>query len=382
MSFTSYKGLKTPNEVLTKIAEYINGKGYTIVEPIADDLDIYSSASAVTDGKKFVFKDKTNTYFICMRSANGYGIFGTNSDAYMETLNSATYKNLAYSGIGVTVAEGYSHTQRWYNQYKAPLKKGATDILGVFMPVTNDGIQTDNNNKHNYSFTLYCNNITTPTDTLIFTVMKENDTKNIVSHIVIGNVSKYGTWTGGVYFSGSATRYTASGANAIYSGTETAILPVLSSGSISNTFLRIDIDEAPTDKRGNIYWASSGTDNITGKPLALPIRVGSSTNGQIPNYKYMQSASSLDWGRNVNTLNCITINMPIYMAVRVDPDTLDNYAAVGYASGVSFVSMLNMQTAGTYEISYPTSGDLCQVFPMSRRRGQYGFDGISIRQEV
>ena len=39
-----------------------------------------------------------------------------------------------------------------------------------------------------------------------------------------------------------------------------------------------------------------------------------------------------------------------------------------------------MQTACTYEMSYPKSGDLVQVFPMGKRRGFYGFDGISIKQ--
>ena len=42
--------------------------------------------------------------------------------------------------------------------------------------------------------------------------------------------------------------------------------------------------------------------------------------------------------------------------------------------------MLNMQTGYTYEMSYPKSNDLCQVFSESCRRDKYGFDGISIRQ--
>ena len=158
------------------------------------------------------------------------------------------------------------------------------------------------------------------------------------------------------------------------------ILPVLSSGSISNTFVRIDIDNAISDARGNIRWASSGTDNATGKLLSLPIRLGVGMNGDIPNYWYIQSHSRLDWGRNINTLNGITLNLPIFASVLVDPDSLLNYSPIGSISGVYFVSMLNMQSGGTYEISYPDSSNLCQAFSVGKRRGVYGFDGISIKQ--
>ena len=37
-------------------------------------------------------------------------------------------------------------------------------------------------------------------------------------------------------------------------------------------------------------------------------------------------------------VNAITINMPIFLAVIVDPDVLDNYAAVGHLTGIYFIS--------------------------------------------
>ena len=168
--------------------------------------------------------------------------------------------------------------------------------------------------------------------------------------------------------------------DAFYEIKDSGILPILSSGSVSNTFLRIDIDDAPKESRGYIRWASSGTDNVTGKPMSMPVRVSGGGNGLIPHYANMQSQNNLDWGRNINTLNCITLNMPNYMAVRVDPDVLDNYAACGQVTGIYYVSMLNMQTSYLYEMSYPRSQDLCEVFSYSMRRGRFGFDGISIRQ--
>ena len=164
-----------------------------------------------------------------------------------------------------------------------------------------------------------------------------------------------------------------------------SVYPILSSGKESNTFLRIDIDNATSDSRGNIYWASSGEDNITGKKLSLPIRTGNGTipygNGEIPHFYYLQSHSRLDSGRNVNTLNCITLNLPIFMAVCVDPDYLQNYAAVGEVRGVYFISMFNLQTSSVYTINRPDSTESCQGFSVGRRRGNYGFDGISILQQ-
>lgn len=266
-------------------------------------------------------------------------------------------------------------------------------------------------------FTLFCNEVLDPADenisTITFSLLKTNDTYYQVSHLIVGNLIKYDKWTGGIIFSGSANRYNMIPANYLYTHDKTSdrvVFPVLSSGKESNTFLRINIDNAPQNSRGNILWASSGQDNITGKPLSLPIRTGNGFivnktvgttlskedgsswtvsegngntqygNGEVPHYYFMQSHQRLDSGRNVNTLNCITINMPIFAAVLVDPDELNNYAAAGEVLGVYFVSMYNIQTSSVYEINYPASNDTCQAFSVGKRRGVYGFDGISIKQ--
>lgn len=544
MAYVAYSGLTTPNEVIEKMADFIQTRGYTIIQPLADDLNIYDMA--YTDGKRFTFLDRTGTYFINLRSANGTMIFGTKNDPQMDVTPLDLDSN--YTGVGMTVSEGYTSVGRWYNQYKAPKKLGADDIGGVFMPMkavaatapadwqpntaysvgdvvldggivytcVNDhtsgaslsmadfkanptsiqdwatnqnytvgdlvkiGSQTyicnrahtstsspsfmdftviskgiedwepntqyysggyvdssgithsgsvvrvggtgkDNNlyvctNTHYsgstistsdfagpflyqlipstpvspYTYTLYCNNPTTPTDTIVFTLMKEDDVYHQCTHLVYSNLDKYDVWEGGALFSGSSVKQLMPNDVKVYEHTvdsDKYILPILSSGNISNSFLRINIDGAPTEARGNIYWASSGTDNPTGKKLSLPIRLSSASgsttpggNGKIPHYWYLQSKGRLDWGRNINTLNCITIDMPIFAAVCVDPDVLDNYAAVGTVTGVWCISTLNMQTSYVYEKSYPRSGDLCQIFPHGKRRGVYGFDGISIKQ--
>ena len=376
MAYKEYNHLSSPNEVLEAIASYIKEKGYEVVQDVIDDLNIYDRTT--TDGKKFIFKDVTKNYFICLRSANGTQIFGDTDETKQDDATKST--STAYYGIGMTVSEGYSSAKRWYAQYNAPVKLKTTDVLGVWMPVPT---KIDNNPV---KYTLYCNEVTLPSNSLVFSLVKEDDTYHQCAHLAFCDIFKFEEWVGGALFSGSST---INGMNSAYYcfqhniNADQHILPLFGSTvGDSNTFLRIDIDDAPSEERGNILWASGGSNNETGKRLSLPIRTASydSTNGKVPNYYWLQSKDRLDWGKNINTLNCITVNLPLFVAVLVDPDALENYASVGTISGVYYVSTLNMQTACTYEMSYPKSGDLVQVFPMGKRRGYYGFDGISIKQ--
>lgn len=406
MSYQVYSGLSTPDDVLQAMATYVSSRGYNIVDNCVTDLNIYDQGSS--DGLKLVFQDRNSEYFYILRSANGTNIFGTTDNGTMNV--TVADRANQYNGIGLIISEGYSRVQRWYDQFHIPLNYNGIQPQCVFMPVGVNGVDnqvpdptpTDPNhtravpNPLGYTYSLYCNNVTegnSNADVLVFSLVKENDTYLQCAHLVMGTLSRYSNWTGGAFFSGSALPSMIGNSWRCFlheKDADSYILPVLCSGEDSNTFLRINIDNAPADSRHNIFWASSGRDNITGKRLSLPIRkrtygnngVLLPTNGKIPNYFDYQSNGRLDWGRNVNTLNCISINLPIYMAVQRDPDGLNVYSAAGQIIGVYFVCMLNMQTSHTYEINYPQSGDMCQVFPMGKRRGVYGFDGISVRQDV
>lgn len=377
MSYQVYNNLSTPDEILVKIAEYVSSKGYTILENAVDDLNVYDMSSS--DGKKLVFKSRSSSYFYALRSANGTNIFGTTDESEMASKVHDTSNT--YNGIGVIVSEGYSKTVRWYNQGGIPVSYKGTTAEGLFMPVA---VKNNEGTALNYTYSLYCNNVTKDSaDTLLFTVVKENDSYKQCAHIVIGEIEKYSTWTGGAFFSASATASMIGTSWSCFEHTKTAdsvILPILSSGSVSNTFLRIDVDDAPSDNRGKITWASSGIDNVTGKRMSLPIRTSVNSNGLIPNFWNMQSHSRLDWGGNVNTLNCLSINFPMYVAVSRDPDSLNVYATAGQLYGIYFVNDLNMQTGIVYTLNYPSSGSNCQIFSMGKRRGTYGYDAISIKQ--
>lgn len=389
MAYVAYKGLKTPDEVISKIAEFIKTTDLTIVQDLVDDYDIYT-ASAV-DGKKFAFKishsesnNKTVENVVVLRSANGTNIFGMTDDSQQQLNQSQFKKDIHYEGIGMTVGDTYSTTVTWHNQQNTPHVVKSTTVLGVFMPVTTQ--VTD------ISYTLYCNYLKKEEKTLVFSVVRENTFQRQSTHLIVGNLSKYDIWHGGVYFTGSLNGSINDFDMTIkayklfedtYELPEAYTLPVFCQGSKGGTYLQIDIDEAPSDFRGNIHWASSFIDKSlgTGKQLAVPVR-NSDDGANIPNYYYMQSKDRLDWGKNNNLLNCITVDLPIYFAVCVDPDVIQDYACCGYCYGLSYISLLNFQTGETYHIDKYNSESLEQVFTMDKRRGWYGFDGFGVDQEI
>lgn len=389
MAYVAYKGLKTPDEVISKIAEFIKTTDLTIIQDLVDDYDIYT-ASAV-DGKKFAFKishsesnNKTVENVVVLRSANGTNIFGMTDDSQQQLNQSQFKKDIHYEGIGMTVGDAYSATVTWHNQQNTPHVVKSETVLGVFMPITTQ--VTD------ISYTLYCNYLKKEEKTLVFSIVRENTFQRQSAHLIVGNLSKYDIWHGGVYFTGSLNGSINDFDMTIeayklfedtYELPEAYTLPVFCQGSKGGTYLQIDIDEAPSDFRGNIHWASSFIDKSigTGKQLAVPVR-NSDSGANIPNYYYMQSKDRLDWGKNNNLLNCITVDLPIYFAVCVDPDVVQDYACCGYCYGLSYISLLNFQTGETYHIDKYNSESLEQVFTMDKRRGWYGFDGFGVNQEI
>ena len=64
MAYVAYSNILSPNEALARIADYITSRGYQIVQPIIDDVDVYTQSSV--DGKRFVFKDRISMGFYCL----------------------------------------------------------------------------------------------------------------------------------------------------------------------------------------------------------------------------------------------------------------------------------------------------------------------------
>lgn len=369
MSYKKYSGLKNAAEIMGKIKEMTLEEGWTILSNNVDDLAIDDSMTS--DGIKLAVKSPDGKLFAVFRSANGKKIFNTQineSNAY---------------GIGMICSDGYTENPssgKWYNQPNAPVVYGTDEVIGVGVPI-----------KPNGDYTVYINVISNPNHMLVISIEDTAAETKIFQHLACGLMEKIGQWDGGQIFSGSRNSYGMFTQSTIFDVEvlENETLPLFAMTDEANTFLRCDIDGAPT-RNISVLWANSGNPNVslnhawTGKQMALPVKklniVNASWEPKIPDYVKLQSQTTTDTGRNVNTLNCISVNEPMTGYILRDPDELRNFSPVGYISGIYFISMRNVAPGQVYDVNYPESGNLHQVFPYTRRRGIFGYDGFSIKQ--
>lgn len=364
MAYQKYENLGGSNDVLSKMREFAVAQGWTVLENLTPDLAIDDSGTS--DGLRLSIR-KGNIY-ANFRSANGKPIFATQNNASEAQ---------AY-GIGLVCSTNYSATPpsgKWYDQPNATKHNATQQVIGVGIPVKKDA-----------NLRLYCNSITEPANMLLFSLELE---AGVFQHLAVAETQKVGAWTGSIVYSGSRNSVNMFPADWTATTIENESNHLFGMARNASTFLRCDIDAAPL-RNPSVLWASAGADNtdinscFTGKILGVPV-----TNlnvlterwfPKIPHYAYLQSQDSKDTGRNVNTLNCISVNMPLALYVQRDPDALRNFSQVGYVPGVNCISMRNVAPGQTYEISYPQSGNLYQVFPHIRRGGAFGYDGFSVKQ--
>lgn len=366
MAYLKVENVISPDDVLLKIRDFAIDQGWTVLENLTPDLPL--DGGEVSDGLRLTIKSPGDDFVIAnFRSANSKKIF----ESQANTSN-------AY-GIGLTCSTGYTSNPpsgKWYDQPGAT-KHVSQQVIGVGIPVKQDS-----------SYTLYMNAITLPAPLMVVSL---EYAPGVFQHLAFGVTQKIGAWTGGIIFSGSRNSYNLFTASEEFDPVdiEGESNPLFSMAKNASTFLRADIDAAPL-RLPAVFWASAGADAstinyaFTGKILGLPVKkkdiLTESWDPKIPHYAYLQSQEPADTGRNVNTLNCITVNLPLALYVQRDPDGLRNFSQCGYVPGVYFVSTRNIAPAQTYEISYPESGQLHQVFPFTRRGGIYGYDGFSVKQ--
>ncbi|WP_371366309.1 hypothetical protein SRRS_07250 [Sporomusa rhizae] len=318
------------------------------------------------DGKRLTIKK--GDIYACFRSANGKPIFKTQLNATSDN---------AY-GIGLVCSTNYSSTPisgYWFDQPNATKLKSTQEVIGVGIPC-----------KPCNNYRLYCNAISDPSDLLLFSLELE---PGYFQHIAVANANKVGAWNGGTVYSASRNSVRMFPGSWDVSILESESNHLFGMSKYSSTFLRVDIDAAPLRMPG-VLWASGGPDTAdaqacyTGKMLALGVMnndcLTASWLPKVPHYGYLQSQNADDSGRNTNTLNCISVNLPMALYVMRDPDSLRNFSQVGYVPGVYAISLYNIAPGQLYEISYPQSGNLHQVFPHVHRKGIFGYDGISVKQ--
>lgn len=358
MAYTQVS-ISTPNDFLVQLSVYAQSVGWSVLYE-GDDLPI--DGTATSDGKRLVIKSPSKNTIAHFRSANGKGIFPTHN-----------HTSYCY-GIGLTCSTGFKENPAsglWYDQIGV-ITNSAQAPIGVGIPLLSGTAQK-----------VYFNHTSEPSELIIASVEVY---AGFFLHVAIGEAYKIGSWTGGTICSASMSSADMFPSQMTKTILDTLAVQLFSTSLNSNTFLRANIDSAPL-RLHEVLWAGSGTNETpvsgyTGKHLATPIvnKNALSTCPKIPHYGYLQSQSSTDSGRNVNTLNCISVNLPIALYVLRDPDALKNYSQCAYVPGMFCISMKNLAPKSTYNVDYPSSGVLYQAFPQTTRGGSMGYDGISIIQ--
>ena len=168
-------------------------------------------------------------------------------------------------------------------------------------------------------------------------------------------------------------------------------MPRLTYNNNYDIVVRVFIDNA---KNNYIYYTS----NLVSEKFTRCYMSFSQDSIELPTYKNIISKSTVDQGRSVNTLNGISLVMPIYIMVLRDPKVLNSYSSIGFTEFVSYVNMLHLSSGSTHPIEFSltnTVGDY-QSFALYRRRidvrylniepnrtqrlGFNGYNGLAVKQ--
>ena len=367
------------NDVLKKMHEFLLANGWTILNGCTSDLT--PNASGNSDGGTILAVKKDDCIAV-MRTAMGWAIFPN------QTNHSTSAASIGAYGIGLTGCTAYTANPAsgyWYDQTNPPLDKSQRQVIGVGI-VSCQGVSG--------TYELFCNCSSTPTAAVIFTIKETiNNAKtgnvavSVYQHLAFGMIHKVGQWSGGMYIAGSRSSYNMFTSTYGYpEEVDNTSNEMFASADTPSLLVQGEVDSAPTLDKPVLWWSAGpeGGNMGTGKILASTVLNHEYLDSmpKIPHYGYLQSQNSTDYGRNINTLNCISVNLPIALFVQRDPNPLMNFSMVGYIPNVYSISMRNVAPDKMYEINYPKSGNLHQVFPHTIRGGKRGYDGISIIQET
>lgn len=365
MAYTTYSGLTCAADILAKMSAFASANGWSILEDCVDDLPI--DGSGVTDGKKLFIKNGDVYGFF--RTQHGKAIFP--GYPTFDATNGEAIALIGGTGYVAAPPSGF-----WYDQANKSCDYNGNAVgCGVWIgkPDTGKDIK------------LFCNAITTPSIMLIFTIVQDG----YYQHLAVGQIDKVGNWTGGAFISGTLSSYQISHAISGLPTLDGIANHMFATSNGSSTFIQAEVDSAP-QRTVPVLWLNVGspaktqvsgyTGKVAGSHIVNHDCLQADWLPKIPHFGYLQSQSATDYGRDVNTLNCISVDLQIGIYAQRDPDALNNFSLMGYIPGVFAISMKNVAPGQLYEISYPQSGSMHQVFPCCLRGGALGYDGIAIKQ--
>lgn len=356
--------ITTFSDCFTNIVAFIKSSGFTVVE------------------------DSTDLFVFAL------------SSYYIEICNSTDY------GIGITCSTSYNNTIDWYKQDGCPHFANTNSGYDYYFSVIPIGTST---------YTLYCNSNTTNIEISLI------DNSNIlrktfnISFGIMNNISNSGL---NLYMLGTITKYgsilTQKSDSYLGCMLRTAIdngmySSIAENGWVYNTEVYCNINNIDTWSAGYqynvgaiVYHSGSVykckvqntgiiiTNTSYWELVPCGVYTSISYKSGIPTYRPLlptldSSIKQMNRGMSVNTLNGISLVLPIYFFVLRDPQVLDNYSAIGFTNYVNYVNLYNI-SSGTKLDSYNdgiTSSYKCFSigYRRSNRKDIPSYLGIAIKQE-
>lgn len=406
--------VNTPDEMLANVRDFlVNDCGFSIIKDVTDDLDI--ATQTFIDGKLCVLKDPINKYYISIRSANHYSIWGnsyTKEEDKIKDTDRVGY-NKIISGLGILISGEYdSSSKLWYNQPKSPIYIGNKYIVtyGSSIGCDSRGTRVHVNYIYDgnlaYTCLISAEMINGSANVLSYIEAIDNFDK-IYGHLVFGNMRMYNKnnvdynkW-GGFIFS-SFVNYQ----NLDTLGGVPANIPqpnidestgavIFSNDSIG--FVNVEYGDYPNQVFDNFYtdvnyrncWASSlrgfaispGSDSAKRIPVVItPLKKYHDIT--IPT-DYTNYMNIIEGNGNNDLYDCKTFGLPIIICLLSNPVALEEACAMGELYGIYFISMYNMVGGSLHTIKTYEGFKYTQNFPLILRRpisdsGSTGYGGIAV----
>lgn len=312
-----------PTDLLSKLATFLSGQGWTI------------DANATDGAGKRVHAHKGSDY-VNLRSA----------------INEAVWPGLSGSagyGIALYMGTGYSGASGWAAQAGGPVKSGGTDLVGAAMELGSGAITA-------YHF------FDDGSDNIVVVVERSG---GIFTHLGFGrSMTKSGTWTGGPYFfsakAGSQLALsTVMGSSGVSAGAPFCMSQpynISSSSQVGSTgFVRVDVDSF-TGK-----WVGFSTTDVTANN-GYTGKLGHSG----ADYNPAQDLVPLDLPgmarlvlHLVSAQNAQAVLMPIRLYVQRDSG---GWSHIGLAPNLTYCSAVD---SGQFAASslYTVNGKTFMLFP-------------------
>ena len=417
--------VNTPDEMLVGVRDFlVNDCGFSVVKEVTDDLDI--ATQTFVDGKLCVLKDPIDKYYISIRSANHYNIWG---NSYTKEEDKKYYKD-SREGIGILMHPEYDGTSAiWCAQKRSPLycHNNYMVNIGANIGMTDRSqVICCNYFRDNSAYTcMLFSYIASDIDLSVSTIDRESVDSfeaDTVELILFGNLSLYNlsnidsskvggfmltnltTNNGGQSTTTIKTRDNKGKPIKVTTVDSTANLPQPSLGDYlfqilsdkCDAYVHIECGDYPSqnfkdmgiltdDITSGCCWASVCNGGKLTKAessrIVLPLF---SDNSITPNHtalSYTGLTDILEGGGNNDMYDCKTFGFPIIISVLANPVTLGEVSPIGFVVGAYFVSTYNSAPCTYHDIKTYGGIKYTQIFPTGTRH-LVNYIGIAIENEL